>query len=280
MSEGDRVNDATELQRATQKSFGYQWTHFADMVEANRAHFLSYIAPMEPSFFQGKFGLDAACGFGRHLFYAREFGARMVGVDFSEAIKSAGTVMAGRDGAALVKGNLYHLPFKQEAFDFIYCLGALHHLPDPERGFQSLLPHVKPGGAVFIWVYSKKRRLLNAVLEAVRSVTTRLPLRLLDHLCRALAAVDYGLFIWPYRLLAGGLSTHGIVLWAPPRVRLYAQFPFRVCYADWFDRLGAPIRFYYDERDLQGWAVRAGLKNVVISPTGLYGFRLLGFKPS
>jgi hypothetical protein len=53
-----------------------------------------------------------------------------------------------------------------------------------------------------------------------------------------------------------------------------------VCYADWFDRLSAPIRFYYDGEDLAGWAARAGLVNVRISQTGLYGWRLYGEIPA
>ena len=274
----ESMDKTDRLQRATQRSFGYQWTQFADMVEANREHFLTYIAPVEPSFFKGKLGLDAACGFGRHLYYAREFGAQMVGVDFSDAIRSARAILGRQAGAWLVKGDVYRLPFAIESFDFIYCLGALHHLPDPEAGFQSLLPHLKKGGVIFIWVYSKKRRVINRMLEAVRGVTTRLPLGFLKQVCWIMALIDYFIFINPYRLIAPWFKRIGIILWAPPRIRLYAKFPFRVCYADWFDRLAAPIRFYYDEQDLQGWASRAGLREVVVSPTGAYGCRLLGYK--
>ena len=271
------MNTTASLKRATQRSFGYQWTQFDDMVEANREHFLTYIAPIDPTFFKGKFGLDAACGFGRHLFYAREFGARMVGVDFSDAIRSAKAVLGSQTGASLVKADIYQLPFRSESFDFIYCLGALHHLPDPETGFHSLLPYLKREGAVFIWVYSKNRWILNRMLEAVRCITTRLPLGLLKHVCWVLACVDYYMFIYPYRV-GSKLRRRGINVWAPPRVRLYAKFPFRVCHADWFDRLAAPIRFYYDETDLRRWAIHAGLRDVTITPTGAYGCRLLGYK--
>jgi len=273
------MNTSSHLKKATQRSFGYQWTQFADMVEANREHFLTYIDPIAPSFFKGKRGLDAACGFGRHLYYAREFGAQMVGIDFSDAIRAAKAILMKRTGAFLVKGDVYNLPFRYETFDFVYCIGALHHFPDPEAGFQSLLPCLKKGGAVFIWVYSKERRGLNAMLEAVRSVTTTLPLGLLKQVCWILAVIDYLFFIYPYKSLAPWLRRIGINLWAPPRVRSYAKFPFRVCYADWFDRLAAPVRFYYDEKDLEGWASRAGLEKVHISPTGAYGYRLLGYKP-
>lgn len=274
------MDTMSRLKKATQRSFGYQWTQFADMVEANREHFLTYISPIDPSFFKDKRGLDAACGFGRHLYYAREFGSQMIGVDFSDAIYSARRILGGQAGASLVKGDIYHLPFRRESFDFIYCLGALHHLPDPEAGFQGLLPYLKKGGAVFIWVYSKKRRILNAMLEVIRTITTRLPLQFLKQLCWILALIDYYGFIYPYRFLDPLFKRVGITLWAPPRIRSYAKFPFRVCYADWFDRLAAPIRFYYDEKDLERWASRAGLCNVVITATGLYGYRLLGYKPA
>ncbi len=74
------------LQEQTRRSFGYQWTAFHGMVEAFRAGFLTYIHPLGPEFFPGKLGLDAGCGFGRHVYYAAEFGAEVVGVDFSAAI--------------------------------------------------------------------------------------------------------------------------------------------------------------------------------------------------
>jgi hypothetical protein len=63
------------------------------------------------------------------------------------------------------------------------------------------------------------------------------------------------------------------------RVKVYAQYPFQVCYADWFDRLSPPIRFYYDERDLHGWAEAVALRDVRITPTGQYGWRLQGTLP-
>ena len=31
------------------------------------------------------------------------------------------------------------------AFDFVYSLGVLHHLPDPEKGFRTLLPLLRAG---------------------------------------------------------------------------------------------------------------------------------------
>ena len=57
------------------------------------------------------------------------------------------------------------------------------------------------------------------------------------------------------------------------------EYPFQVAYADWFDRLAAPIRFYYDGDAMRGWLDRAQLDHTAISPTGLFGWRAYGERP-
>lgn len=263
------------LQDRTRRSFGYQWTAFHAMVERFREDFLNYVSPVGPEFFPGKRGLDAGCGFGRHVYYAAEFGAEMVGVDFSEAIEAAWVNTAGLTNVHLVQADIYRLPFRESAFDFAYSVGVLHHLPDPELGFRALVPLVKPGGTIMIWVYSTARPALNAALEATRAVTRRLPFGVLHGLSLAAACVDWGGFIAPYRVACRlpGVG-HLAQRVAFPRVKLYARYPFQVSVADWFDRLAAPRRHYYGRDDLAGWAVRADLGDVRITPTGKYGWRL------
>jgi SAM-dependent methyltransferase len=266
-----------ERQEPTRRSFGYQWTVFGEMVEEFRENFLSYIYPLESSFFAGKLGLDAGCGFGRHVYYAAEYGAEIVGMDFSAAIDVARRNTQHLGGVHLVQGDIYHLPFRPAVFDFVYSFGVLHHLPDPEEGFCSLLPVLKSGGAIFIWVYSKARARMNAALERVRAATTRIPHALLLRLCLFPALIDWGLFIQPYKLLRRiPLLGPWAERWTFPRIKLYAKYPFQVCYADWFDRLSAPMRFYYSEEELWGWCERASLKNINIAPTGKYGWRVYG----
>lgn len=50
-------------------------------------------------------------------------------------------------------------------------------------------------------------------------------------------------------------------------------YPVQVGHADWYDCLAAPIRTYYDCRDLEGWLSRAKLEHTMISATGLFGWR-------
>jgi SAM-dependent methyltransferase len=264
------------LQERTRRSFGYQWTTFGDMVERFREDFLTYTG-VPPEFFRGKTGLDAGCGFGRHLFYAASMGAETVGMDFSAAATQALRNVGNLANAHVVQGDIFRPPFRRQAFDFIYSIGVLHHLPDPEAGFQALLPLLKPGGAVLVWVYSKSRRWTNSLLEIVRRGTARLPFGALKALSFLGAAVDWTCFIGPYKAASGCRVLRPLAERLMfPRIKLYARYPFQVAYADWFDRLSAPVRFYYDETDLRGWAERAGLYGVRISSTGRYGLRLYG----
>jgi SAM-dependent methyltransferase len=263
--------------RNTRDSFGYQWTVFSEMVVDFRQNFLQYISPVDESFFPGKRGLDLGCGFGRHIYNAAKFGAEMVGVDISEAIESTRINTQGMPNVHLVQADVYHLPFRPGAFDFAYSIGVLHHLPEPETAFQRVVALVRPGGSVFIWVYSNSRRFVNFVLETARAVTTRSPKPVQQAISFVAAAIDWVGFVAPYRI-ASRLPVIGPVArrYALPRLKVYSEYPFQVVYADWFDRLAAPIRFYYDDQAMRGWLERAHLGRTTISPTGLFGWRAYG----
>lgn len=263
----------------TRSSFGYQWTVFSEMVIDFRQNFLDYISPVDERFFPGKLGLDAGCGFGRHISNAAQFHAEMVGVDISEAIDSTHQNTKHLPNVHLVQANLYELPFRPGSFDFAYSIGVLHHLPDPEGAFDRLVAVVKPGGSVFVWVYSKARHVVNFALECLRRITTHLPKRGQQALSLAAATIDWCFFIRPYRLLASAPRLAGVAEGLLPRLKVYSAYPFQVVYADWFDRLAAPIRFYYDGNDMRGWLTRAKLERQVISPTGLFGWRAYGERP-
>jgi SAM-dependent methyltransferase len=259
----------------TRESFGYQWTHFSEMALDFRQNFLNYIAPVNESFFPGKLGIDVGCGFGRHIYNAATFGAEMVGLDISDAIESTRKNTKHFPNVHLVQADVYHPPFSAGTFDFAYSIGVLHHLPDPEDAFRHVISLVRPGGAAFIWVYSNRRRVVNFVLESVRAVTTRMPPQLQHGISFAAAAVDWVCFIKPCSLLmhlfAGRSENFPL-----QRLSLYSKYPFQVVWADWFDRLAAPIRFYYDGQDLNGWLRRASLSRTAVSPTGLFGWRAYG----
>jgi len=269
------------MQERTRESFGYQWTTFSEMVCDFQDNFWNYLSPATPDMFRDRLGLDAGCGFGRHIYHAAACGAEMVGMDFSRAIDSTHRNTRHLRNVYLVQGDIYAPPFAEGVFDFMYSIGVLHHLPDPQLGLASLTPLLRPGGRAFIWVYSKSRRVTNALLELVRVVTTRLPHPVVNALSFVGAAVDQYGFVLPYQILRhlprAGRLIERLML---PRIKMYSAYPFAVLHADWFDRLAAPVRFYYSEAEVERFAQDAGISDVKVTATGLYGWRACGVRRS
>jgi hypothetical protein len=145
-------------------------------------------------------------------------------------------------------------------------IGVLHHLPDPFQGFVRLAALVKPGGMMLLWLYSAQRRLSNLLLEQMRRVVRPLSNRMLHGLSFVFAIPDF-IVAKGLKVLPKGRYAHLI----PTHFRLYADLPFSTSWADWFDRLGAPIRHYYTREELGAWLKHIGAKGEVY-PTEDFGW--------
>lgn len=267
------TNGATGKDR-TIENFGYEWRYFS---QYNAENYYKLIHPVESDFFKGKMGLDAGCGAGRHAHQAAQDGAEIFAVDISEAVDSAYMNTESSPNVHVLQADIYHLPFKKGCFDFVYSLGVIHHTPNPPKAFNMLVKLLRPNGVIFIWVYSDSRRILTFTIECIRRITIRLSNKARRLMAFWAAILDYGLIIKPYQLLGdriGGL----IEALIPSRVREYAKYNFQVSYTDWFDRISAPIVFYYNEEETRALFTRAGLDDILVTPTEDYGWRGLGRK--
>jgi len=166
----DNKKDSDEsTKQETKERFGYEWTYFPEYECKN---FEAFIEPLPKGFMQGKLGLDVGCGAGRHAYQASRLGAEILAVDLSQAVDSAYQNNCNNRQVHVVQTDVYHLPFRQQTFDFIYSLGVLHHLPHPEKGYRGLIPLLKTGGAFFVWLYAYAPR--KVALEGLRFMAQRL----------------------------------------------------------------------------------------------------------
>jgi SAM-dependent methyltransferase len=232
------------------------------MYEEWERQFLDYMQPHAADFFPGKKILDAGCGNGRFAYYAAKYGAEVWAIDLGPAVEVARRNTEARN-VHVVQADLHDPPFELESFDFIYSIGVLHHLPNPEAAFQNLLRFLKPGGAVQIYLYWKaERRPIKAAMlsgiSAARRLTTRLPHGIVHALAYPMAAIAFVFFVWPYRLLRRVPGLNRMAEEIP--LKQYANLPFRVCVNDQLDRFSAPIENRYTRADVQNWLVRASLE--------------------
>lgn len=79
--------------------------------------------------------LDAGCGSGKYAIPLSMRGFDVIGMDVSlNALKMASERAVNRKlNIGFMAGNVYHLPFPDCSFDFIWCYGVLQHLLLKER---------------------------------------------------------------------------------------------------------------------------------------------------
>jgi len=265
----------------TARSFGFEWTRFPEMYEEWGRSFLSYMQPHDPEFFRGKKVLDAGCGNGRFAYYAAKYGAEVWAIDLGPAVEVARRNTEQAGVVQVAQADLHQPPFGPESFDFIYSIGVLHHLPDPEAAFQNLLRYLKPDGEIQIYLYWRPegqpiKRALLAIVSAARKVTTRLPHRAVYGLAFPAAVAAFSFFVWPYRLLKGIPGLRGLAEKLP--MKQYAAFPFRVCVNDQLDRFSAPIENRYTRKEVEEWLRRGNLQDSQVAAS--YGWVATGRKSS
>ena len=107
--------------------------------------------------------LDAGCGTGSSTDYLVHLNsqASVVGIDLSSGALQLAKERCSRSGASRVEFHhlsIYDVGKLEGKFDFINCVGVLHHLPDPIRGIQNLALKLAPGGIMHIFVYAELGR--------------------------------------------------------------------------------------------------------------------------
>jgi len=271
---------AHQASMRTLNAFGDEWQRFPELLGVHERIFEWYFEGPEPVGWKGLRVLDAGCGMGRWLHFARKAGAEIVGMDVSPAID----VAAARegDGADFVQADLRRPPFPPESFDLVYCLGVLHHLEDPQVGVRALAKLVRSGGELRLYVYrtledepSWKRVLFGAV-TGLRQITTRLPYPAVHAISWLVAAVASVLFLWPRRLLRQWVWGDRLTRHLP--LVHYTDVPFRMVISEQFDRLVAPIEGRFSRDEVEAWLRDVGFEVLAILP-GL-GWRAIGKRPA
>jgi SAM-dependent methyltransferase len=252
-------------ERATSRAFGRQWQILSGLPAVLQREFQSYLDPLPASALAGQRVLDAGCGSGKFAVATMEAGARaVVAVDLSDAVDVAWRNLRDRPGAHVVQASIDRLPLRPGAFDFGYSIGVLHHTPDPEKAFHQIVPLVRPGGRLFIWVYAREGN--EAFVRWLDPWRVRLFSRLpswANRVAATLLAVPLWVVI---RALYAPLARRGRAGRLPyaEYFLYFSRLGLATFWGTVYDKLVPPVAFYLSREDVRRWLRDARLTEEVV----------------
>jgi uncharacterized protein YbaR (Trm112 family)/ubiquinone/menaquinone biosynthesis C-methylase UbiE len=143
-------------------TFGRQWTRWSrtqhDSLNGTtvfHSRFQRYTGWTLDSL-AGRVVIDAGCGPGGFIDVIVEHAGVVVGFDLSVAVDVSYKIHGARPNVHLAHGDILKPPIRPSVADRLYTFGVVQHTPHPEDAFRSLIPLVKPGGEIAVWVYRKR----------------------------------------------------------------------------------------------------------------------------
>lgn len=154
--------------------FGDQWKQYKKTqldsfsgtnISANRIN--RCLGPLKDNL-AGKLVLEAGCGAGRFTEILLKQGATLVSADMSSAIEVNAENFPVSEKHRVIQADINDMPYADESFDVVICMGVIQHTPDPEKTIRDLYQLVKKGGTLIIDHYTITRAQLFRVASFYR----------------------------------------------------------------------------------------------------------------
>ena len=120
--------------------------------------------------------LESGCGAGRFTEVLLNLpGAAVTSTDLSSAVEPNQINFPQSDYHRIIQCDINLLPFLEEQYDVVICLGVIQHTRDPEETIADLYRQVKPGGWLVIDHYTHSLSIYTRVSEwLLRPILKRL----------------------------------------------------------------------------------------------------------
>lgn len=268
----DRVKEQTI------KDFGEQWTAFRE----NKGYYASVellkdiIAPLvNPDEIQGRRVAEIGSGTGRIVNMLLGAGAaHVLAIEPSAAYDVLKENTKDQtDRLTLLKATGEQIPPSGD-LDYVFSIGVLHHIPEPEPVVRAAYQAVRPGGKLCVWLYGKEgNRLLLSFWLPLRWITKRLP-----HV--GLMAMVWFIYI-PLRIY---MAMCRVLPFLPLRrylLNVLGKFdPPTMRWCVIYDQLNPAYAKYYTRDEAHALLASAGFQDVQIYHRHGYSWTVVGTRPA
>jgi len=290
VSISDKINVASfinqkekNLDQETVNSFGEEWLKFnAFSSEEITNAGDQYFDIVNDSILNNKSTvLDLGCGSGRWTKYIAKKVRLVEAVDPSDAVHSAIRLNKNEPNVRVTQASVSNIPFADSSFDFVVCLGVLHHIPDTQQALIDVVKKLRSGGSILLYLYYSldNRGFLYKSLFKLsglfRKVISKLPHGLKKIVCDLIAVLIYLPLVVIARVLFALLGQRMWIKKLP--LSYYADKSFNIIRNDALDRFGTPLEQRFSKSEITTMMQKAGLTNLIFSNHEPY-WHMLGTK--
>ena len=128
-------------------------------------------SPLKRTDFLGRRVLDIGCGYGRHTYFAAQYGAEVFAIDHSEdAVRMTKSNTKKFQHVHVLQADAANLPLKEGVMDRVYSFGVLHHTDNPYDIMNEAHRVLVSGGSFNVWVYGARQGLTLLANNALRGI--------------------------------------------------------------------------------------------------------------
>ncbi|MES2504236.1 MAG: class I SAM-dependent methyltransferase [Myxococcota bacterium] len=274
MSNAELLN----LHAETVAAFGDEWTKFRQfsddcILQCAGSYFDLVNAEMLSS---ESVVLDVGCGSGRWAQYLSGFVKIVECIDPSTAVDVAkdALINKGIKNVRITQAGIDDMPFPDGSFDFVMCLGVLHHLPRAGEGVVRCVEKLKAGGWFLVYIYYDLEnrpyvyRALFRLVTMVRKKISKLPPFFKKALCDVIAStIYYPLAKFSALMNFIGLPAKHLEMFP---LSFYRDKAFWIMRNDALDRFGTPLEQRFSQNQIREMLEMAGLVNIKFSDKAPY----------
>ncbi len=266
-----------DLKNKTIKDFGEQWTTYTsnDGFYGSLELFEDMVSPLiTVKELANKRVAEIGSGTGRIAIMLLNAGvSHVTAIEPSDAFYVLQHNIAILDNAArrtrLIKCPGDEIP-ENINVDYIFSIGVLHHIPDPDPVVKAAYKALSQGGKILVWLYGKEgNQLYLFFIYPIRKLTKLLPHSLLVLLVWILylPLMAYSLLCHWFPLPLKDYLVNVICKMSPDKRRLVI-----------YDQLNPAYAKYYTKDEAESLLTRNGFKNVTIHHRRGYSWTVSGEK--
>lgn len=170
------------------ESFGWQWTE-QTVIDSLRTFHRRLFADCGIWFdhLEGKIVADVCSGNGRHVWALSKLSnpRKLISVELAEsAVALQRKFFVAEENVEVLQGDAAQVKFRA---DFIYMVGAIQHVSNPEETLRNIIGCLNDKGELVVSFYLVTPATM--ILEPVRSITKRLPKKFLWWIAPLLAPI-------------------------------------------------------------------------------------------